>query len=418
MSGSSLAYRSVRPGPALWIALLLILFGGCSRPGAVASGSDQVLPGTGQSNTQIPKAGKSETGISNPDKVIELVAGTYTDGSSRGVYRFSYDPAQQAFGPATLLATMDNPSYGALSADRHWLYVVEELAEGRVRALHRQDDSLTFSARDDLSSEGAHPCYLSLSPDGRNLAVANYSSGNVAIFRLSPDGAILPNPAVHQHRGHGPNTERQQGPHAHWIQWDPESRYIYAVDLGADQVIGYPVAGDGNQPGGDILGNAFTALQTDPGAGPRHMVFHPGGQWVYLVNELSNQVVVAERKPDGTLASKQMISTLPGDFREHSQAGHIAINSTGTRLYVSNRGHDSIAVFAIGQDGSLRLLQHANSRGHWPRFFLLLEQERLLLVANERSGNIAALNMDEGGLLEPTGQPMAISSPTYIGRLY
>ena len=346
-----------------------------------------------------------------PRKIIELVAGSYTSGDSRGVYRFSYNAQTQSFSQTTLLTSMMNPSFGVVSSDATRMYFVEEGQKGQVRSFKRNSENASITQINTLSSQGEDPCYLSLSPNEKHLAVANYSSGNVAVFKLNDAGALVGEPTVLQHQGHGPNTKRQAGPHAHWAKWDPEAKFLYAIDFGTDQVMAYPF----NRSSGHI-GTGFTAFKTEPGAGPRHMVFHPTHNWVYLINELTNQIVVAQREIDGQLKTMQTISTLPEDFDGPSQAAHIAINHNGTRLYSSNRGHDSIAVFEIANDGKLSNVQHIGTQGHWPRFFLLLESEMLLLVANERSNSVVAFQVDAQGLLSLTGQSIEVDQPTYLGE--
>jgi len=357
-------------------------------------------------------AAQTFTAAAAPQGIIELVTGSYTNGDSRGIYRALYNTQTQSFSQPTLLTAMKNPSFGTVSNDGTQLYFVEEGQQGQVSSFKRNSANATLTQINALSSQGANPCHLSLSPDQQHLAVANYSSGNIAVFKLSDSGALMAQPAVLQHRGHGPNANRQQGPHAHWAQWDPEGTFLYAVDLGTDQVMAYPF----NTSSGAI-GTGFTALATEPGAGPRHMVFHPRQQWVYLINELTNQIVFARRQADGRLKTVQRISTLPDDFTGASQGAHIVINNAGTRLYASNRGHDSIAVFEIASMGQLRSLQHIASQGHWPRFFLLADNEKHLFVANERSDSVVALKVDSQGMLSETGQSLSIAAPTYLGQL-
>ena len=363
----------------------------------------------------LPTRSESEQSSSPataPRKIIELVAGSYTSGDSRGVYRFAYNTQTQSFSQPTLLTQMKNPSFGALSNDATRMYFVEEGQEGQVRSFRQNSENASITEINALSSQGENPCYLSLSPNEQHLAVANYSSGNVAVFKLNAAGALVEGPTVLQHQGHGPNTKRQEGPHAHWAQWDPQARFLYAVDLGTDQVMAYPF-----KPSSGHIGTGFTALKTEPGAGPRHMVFHPTHNWVYLINELTNKIVFAKRKIDGQLETMQRISTLPDGFNGPSQGAHIAINNDGTRLYSSNRGHDSIAVFEIANNGKLSIMQHIGTQGHWPRFFLLLDNEMLLLVANERSNSVVALQVDAQGMLSQAGQSVEIAEPTYLGEV-
>ena len=367
------------------VVLPLLLGAGCSRP---------------------EQAPVSTAPTKNP---VHLVAGTYTNTDSRGVYHLTYDPAAHSFNTATLLAELSNPSYGTASQNQERRYFVVEDSDGKVQTFKKSLVSDGLTPQSSHSTQGSHPCYLALSPDEQFLAVANYTSGNVAVFTLDAAGAPQAEPRVLQHQGVGANPKRQEGPHAHWAEWNPEATFLYVVDLGLDQVIAYPF----NRNTGE-LGDGFTALQTTPGAGPRHLVFHPEKNLVYLLNELSNEVLVAERSANGTLEQVQTISSLPEGFAGESYGAHIAINTAGSRLYVSNRGHDSMAVFEIGASGTLRLLQHISTGGHWPRFFLLLDEEELLLVANQRSDNVVAFEIDAQGVLTRVGEPAAISQPSYL----
>ncbi len=370
------------------IVLMLLVMSSCSKP--------EQSPMT----TQPQKS------------TINLIAGAYSDTDSRGVYQLSYDPATHSFTDETLLAELSNPSYGTASKNQDKHYFVVEDSDGKVQAFNSDLENTGLTPINSQSTQGIHPCYLALSPDEQHLAVANYSSGNVAVFGLDGSGALQDDPRVLQHQGVGVNPERQEGPHAHWAEWNPESTFLYVVDLGLDQVMAYPF----DQNSGEI-GDGFTALETTPGAGPRHMVFHPTQDRVYLFNELSNEVVAAQRMASGHLQPLQTVSSLPEGFEGATQGAHIAINAAGSRLYVSNRGHDSIAVFEIAGDGTMQLLQHISTGGHWPRFFLLLEEEGLLLVANQRSDNVVAFEIDAQGTLTRVGEPATISQPTYLAVL-
>jgi len=355
---------------------------------------------------------QSATPANTPQETIELVTGSYTSEHSQGIYRIFYNTQTQSFSQPTLLSQMKNPSFGTQNNDGTLLYFVEEQQQGYVRSFKRNAENASITPINAHSSQGQNPCHLSLSPSEQHLAVANYSSGNVAVFKLSDTGALVDQPTVMQHRGRGPNAKRQEGPHAHWAQWTPDSKFLYAVDLGTDQVMGYTFDTSSGH-----VGRPFTALKTEPGAGPRHMVFHPTRNWAYVINELSNQIVFATRNTDGQLHSEQKISTLPDDFDGPSQAAHIAINNAGTRLYSSNRGHDSITVFKIASNGILSVLQHIATQGHWPRFFLLLDDEKLLFVANERSNNVVAFRVNALGMISQTGQSAQVDQPTYLGQV-
>ncbi|MCI1143118.1 lactonase family protein [Sphingomonas sp. WKB10] len=232
------------------------------------------------------------------------------------------------------------------------------------------------------STMGADPCHIALSQDGKLLAAANYSSGSVALWTLNPaTGLPTGRPAVAQHQGSGPDAKRQAGPHAHWVGFDRSGDILHSVDLGADAVFAHHI----DRAAGRIAKTSI-AYRAVAGSGPRHLVRHPRLPIAYLVAELANTVTVLRSGADGSFARRAEVSTLPAGFSGTSFAAHIAVNAAGTRLYVSNRGHDSIAVFAIGANGDLRLLQHVGCGGHWPRFFLLMEDRNAMLVANRAIG--------------------------------
>jgi 6-phosphogluconolactonase len=337
---------------------------------------------------------------------ISLIVGTYNQKGSEGIYSLSFDPSTGTFGEPKLEARADNPSFISQHGNR--LYAVVETDHGALTTYSRAENGTLQSLATALT-KGASPCYISLSPDGRFIATANYMGGNTSIFRLDDTGVPQGVPQVLQHQGKGPNADRQEAAHAHWAQWDPQQAYLYVVDLGIDEVKAYPFD--------DGAGEGFTALRLAPGDGPRHLFFHPHLPVVYVVNELSNTLVAARRNGDGTFTEFQKIGMLPASFTEHSQAAHLYVTSDGKTLYASNRGHNSIAVFNIGQDGSLNLVEIEPVLGDWPRHFLVLEDERILIVANQESHNLVAFRIESSGALTPMGKQIEIPQPTFLDRL-
>jgi len=389
---------------AMSIVITTGLLGGCERP----------APG--------PQT-ESEPTDEGAGVEIPLVIGTYTGDTgsvvgsnvepSRGLYLVNYDSADGQLSQPVLAASIDNPSFGAIDPDKGRIYVASETEVGEVAAFQWRPGSTDLNLINSVPSAGAYPCYVSLSPDMTRLAVANYVSGNIAVYELDPDtGAIGDSPQTRKHAGRGPNLERQEGPHAHWVEWAPEGRFLYVVDLGIDEIVGYSFDASSGR-----LGEGFTALKTEAGAGPRHLVFHPKKNLVYIFNELSNSVVVASRENDGRLTVRQTLSSLPADFSGHSQGAHIAINADGTHLYASNRGHDSIVVFDVAEDGQLGSPEWISTQGDWPRFFTILPDQQTLLVANERSHNLVTFDIHADGHLSPTGQSVQLAQPVYAGSL-
>ncbi|WP_010545289.1 lactonase family protein [Sphingomonas elodea] len=329
-----------------------------------------------------------------------LIAGTYANGGGPGLVRLVAGP--QGWRAATPLPAIRNVSFGVRSATTGLRYLLDEQTEGRLGIYDAR-----FNRLADLSTLGADPCHAALSPDGRRLAVANYSSGCVALFALDRAGRPLGEGTRIQHEGSGPNRDRQAGPHAHWVGFTARGSQLHSVDLGADAVFLHRLGA-----GGAI--DTSIAYRTEAGAGPRHLARHPRLPVAYLVTELANTVTVLRAHPDGRFTALATLSTLPKGFAGASAAAHIAVNAAGTRLYISNRGHDSIAVFAIQRDGGLTLLQHAGCGGHWPRLFLLREAGGELLVANQRSGNIARLPLARDGRLGTPSRGLAMPGVVFV----
>ncbi len=326
--------------------------------------------------------------ISNAASTVRLTAGTYAQQGGFGLVSLKATNGGWTAGDA--YAAIRNASFGVLSQRHRLRYLLNEQQEGMMGVYDLSLRQVAMS-----STMGADPCHIGLSNDERLLATANYSSGSVALWTLDPvTGLPAGEPQVVQHEGRGPDIGRQTGPHAHWVGFDRSGDILHSVDLGADAVFSHHI----DRAAGRIVDTSI-AYRAVAGSGPRHLVRHPRLPIAYLVAELANTVTVLHAAADGTFTPRGEVSTLPGGFRGTSFAAHIAVNSAGTRLYVSNRGHDSIAVFVIGSKGDLRLVQHVACGGHWPRFFTLMEDRKEMLVANERSGGIARLPLQQDGRL-------------------
>jgi len=367
----------------------------------------RLMLGAGAALTLAPLAARAAA------HEVRLFVGTYTTAKSRGLVPLSYRPSQDKWTLGAPVQDIENASFGAYSRRFGLHYLAIEQAAGQIGAWRASPDGTIWSRQGEVSSGGAAPCFVSLDKAQSCLVAANYDSGSVAFFRLDPtSGLPLEPPTMLQDTGSGPNAERQAGPHAHWAGFGPDQRFLYWVDLGADEIAGAPF-----DPAKASLGERFTAYKPDPGSGPRHMVFHPRRPLAFLVSELGNEVTALQYLPNGRLARLQILSTLPADFTAHNQAAEIALNRAGTRLYVSNRGHDSLAVFAVGNSGRLKLIQLSPTLGDWPRFFLLLEDHARLIVANEKSGELAVFRLAPDGTVHTTGKKLQVPEAVYIGAL-
>jgi 6-phosphogluconolactonase len=270
-----------------------------------------------------------------------------------------------------------------------------------------------LSLLNQVSSRAAGPAHITLDHAGKYALVSNYPRGSVAGFPVLKDGRLGEASAFVQHRGSGGvDKERQEGPHAHAVALSPDNRFALVVDLGLDQLFAYPF-----DSAKGSLGQDPQITKTNPGSGPRHLVFGPNGNFVYVINELQSTVVTYAYEPaTGGLRELGTVSTLPDGFSGRSFASEIALHPSGKFLYASNRGHDSIAVFSIAPTkGTLTKVEFAPVNGKTPRSFAIDPTGSWLLAANQESNNVVVFRIShETGRLSPTGQVLQISSPACV----
>lgn len=320
-----------------------------------------------------------------------LFVGSYAPADQPGIFAFDFDPRCGALAERGAFAGVANPSFLALHPSGRFLYAVSEEAPGAVWAFAIEREPLGLRPLGSQPSGGDGPCHLLIDPAGRRLFVANYGSGSLVALPIGQDGALGAAVAQVQHTGRGAQPGRQDGPHAHSSILDPAGRHLIVADLGIDRLMIYRV--DGASGALERHGEAATR----PGAGPRHLHFHPAGRLLYVVNELDNTLGLYRYDPDsGALGELQVVGTLPPGAPE-SSAADIHLAADGSRLYLSNRGHNSIAVFAIDAEGRPERLATPGCGGDWPRHFALAPGGDWIVVANERSGRIDVLPLRPGG---------------------
>ena len=350
---------------------------------------------------------------------ILVFVGTYTGSGSKGIYVLDLNLATGELRDTGRVAEAVNPSFLTLSSDGAFLYSVSETAttgtakSGAVSAFAVDPVTGALRTLNQQLSKGTSPCHLSLGLDGKALFTANYSSGTVTMLPILADGRLGEPCSTRQHQGKGPNAQRQEGPHAHSITPDPASGLLYACDLGLDQVLIYRAAADTLTPA------APTALATHAGAGPRHLAFHPGGRWLYVVNELDSTVSVFTRQDaEGSFGTAQVqsISTLPAGTTVTSHCADIHVHPNGRFVYASNRGHDSIAVFAVDPaSGTLTAVGVDPVLGKTPRNFAVDPSGRWLLAASQDSDVVKVFALDgNGGRLTYTGHAVAVPKPVCV----
>lgn len=348
---------------------------------------------------------------------LTLYVGTYTSGKSEGIYVYRMD---RTSGELKLLSSSKsvNPSFLTIDRSKRYLYAVNEVNEfdgkpgGAVSAfaIDAADGSLRFLNQQ--ASLGADPCHLTVDRRRESLLVANYTGGNVAVLPIMRDGSLGQATDLKQHEGFGAK-EQQKGPHAHCIILDHLERHALAADLGIDKIMIYrfEAAAHKLRP----AKQPWVALQS--GAGPRHLTLHPNGKYAYVINELDSTLTTLKYDgANGTLTLLDTVSTLPADFSGVSYCADVHVSPSGTFLYGSNRGHDSIVSFAIdGRTGRLKLLEHVSTGGKWPRNFTIDPTGRFLLVANQHTDNVVSLKIDERtGRLTPTDHVAEIPVPVCL----
>jgi 6-phosphogluconolactonase len=346
-----------------------------------------------------------------------VYVGTYTDHGSKGIYAYRFDPATGKLATVGVAAETPSPSFLAISNDHKFLYAANEVSTfngqptGGVSAYAIDSATGKLTLLNQVSSKSPGPAFVTLDRSGKNVLIANYTLGNVAVFPVKSDGSLGANTAFVQHQGSGPNKDRQEGPHAHMVEMSPDNRFALVADLGIDQILVYPFNAEKG-----TLGEAH-AVKVSAGSGPRHLIFDASGKFVYLINELSSTInVFSYSAAGGALAELQTISALPKSFSGKSTAAEISIHPSGKFLYASNRGDDSISVFAVNKaKGTLTLLQTVSTQGKTPRQFTLDPSGNWLLAANQDSNNIVVFRVNpETGHLTPNGETVEVPSPACI----
>ena len=347
-----------------------------------------------------------------------LYVGTYTTGKSEGIYLYRLDLSSGELEHFGTTRGVVNPSFLALAPNRRYLYAVNEVEEfagrksGAVSAFAVDQRTGDLRLLNQKPSLGADPCYVEVDARGRFVLIANYTGGNVTVFPVERDGSLGEATDFKQYQGSSVNRDRQEGPHAHCIVLDPANQFVYSCDLGTDRIMIFHF----DARNGKLLPGDQRWVQMKPGAGPRHLAFHPSGKYVFVLNELHSTITAFSRDPDrGTLQELRTLTTLPKDFSGPNSSADIHVSPDGRFVYCSNRGHDSIAIFTIDTHGNIGTIGHESTRGVTPRNFAIDPAGRFLLVANQKSDNIVAFRRDpKTGRLNSTGRPAQVPSPVCL----
>lgn len=349
---------------------------------------------------------------------LRIYVGTYTSGASQGIYVGQLDLTTGGLRLDGVAAETKNPSFLAIHPSRRFLYAVGEIGDfagkrtGAVSAFRIEPATGRLELLNQQSSGGGGPCHLVVDPTGRNALVANYGGGSVSVLPIGEDGGLEPATAFMQHQGASVNPRRQQGPHAHSINLDAANRFALVADLGLDKILIYRF----DPAAGTLAPNEPAWASVAAGAGPRHFAFHPNGKFAYVINELHSTLTAFHYDAArGALVQVQTVPTLPAPVEGNSTA-EVQVHPSGRFVYGSNRGHDSIAVFAVDADnGRLTLVEHEPTQGKTPRNFGVDPTGRFLLACNQGSDTIVSFRIDpETGALTPTGHRLDVPAPVCV----
>ena len=348
--------------------------------------------------------------MAQEDGMQKVYIGSYSPADEAGIkcYGFNPDTGEMTFLSGT--SGIENPSFLAVHSNGRLLYAVSETdgregnTSGGVASFRIVSSKGELERLNEVSSGGAAPCHISLDRSERVLMAANYNGGNIAAFPLEKDGSLGKISSFHQHRGSGSDLPNQREPHAHSINTDPSNRFAMVADLGLDTLFVYRL----NPETGLLAPHDPPFVKVKRKSGPRHLAFHPGGSFAYLINEIASTITVFKYDSEsGRLEEIQTVSTLPEDFDGRNSTAEVVVHPSGRYLYGSNRGHDSIAVFEIDrQSGKLEPAQHRATGGRSPRNFCLSPDGKFLLAANQRSDNLLVFPLEEssGRILDPVDE--------------
>lgn len=340
----------------------------------------------------------------------------FATGDDGAIHAYDFDLATGVLKLRERTTGVQNAFFLAVSPDNKFLYSIDAKSFGTkpeyAAAFELQGRTGKLKPLNKQTTHGTASCYLDVDATGKIALVANYSSGNVASFPILKDGSLGEAASIIQHEGAIADPVRQKEPHAHCFVISPNNKFAYAADLGIDQIRGYVL----DIPNGKITPMKQPFVRTPPRAGPRHLTFHPKKPWMFVINEIQNSVTRFDYDAEtGALTEQQTISTLPADFKMESNTADVKITPDGKFLYGTNRGHDSVACYSIGDNGTLTLITIEPSLGKGPQNLAITKDGKWLLCANMPDNNVVVFAIDgKTGKLKATGDPVKIPGPSCI----
>ncbi len=379
-----------------------------SNTGLVWLALPVVLAMAGRARAEDPKPGKAT-----------VFVGTYTDGQSKGIYRFDFDESTGEPSALRLAAELKNPSFLAIAPGGRFLYSVSEVDSldgqrgGAIAGFAVDPKTGDLTALNHKSTGGNGPCHVTVDKAGKNVLAANYGGGSVAALPIEADGRLGDRTAFIQHTGSSVNPSRQKEPHAHSVNLDAANHYAFVADLGLDKVLIYRF----DPSKGTLIPNDPPSASLAPGAGPRHFAFHPSGKYAYAISELNSTVTVWSYDSEhGRLTELQTISSLPEGEKGTNYPADVQVHPSGRFLFGSNRGHNSIVSYVIDpQTGKLSQPSHQSQAIKNPRNFAIDPSGKFLLVANQDLDTVVVFKIDmTTGALTPTGHSIKVGKPVCL----
>ena len=346
---------------------------------------------------------------------LSVYVGSYAKPEENGIHHFKLDFATGALTASGGASGVANPSFVAVSPDKKFLYAIGEAGGkkgGPVISFSIDEKTGALTKVSESSSVGNGPCYVTTDKTGKVVLVANYGGGSVASLPVSADGKLSEAASFVQHEGSSVNKGRQAQPHAHSINVSPDNKFALAADLGLDKILIYKLDAEK----GTLKANDPWFGELPPGSGPRHFAFHPSAKYLYVCGEMTSTVhAYAWDAAKGSLKLLQTLSTLPQETKGNSTA-ECQVHPTGKFVYVSNRGHNSIAIFKVDEEtGKLTAAGHESTGGKTPRNFGIDPTGQFLIAANQDSNNVVVFKIESGsGIPKPTGVEVSVPKPVCV----
>lgn len=350
------------------------------------------------------------------NRYYHLLVGTYTSGSSEGIYVYRFDSQTGTFTLEHTEIGVENPSFLTVSPDNSYVYAVNEASgdNGAVSAFHFDNKTGKLTFINKQPSGGADPCYLTIDAQQQHVIVGNYSGGNLSVFPIAQDGSLEPSIQTIQHEGSSVNKSRQEKAHVHSTVFSPQEDYLFVADLGTDKVYSYVYDSNDSKTPLKPADTPFTIIA--PGSGPRHITFDAAGKHAYVIQELTAEITVYDYA-NGVLSLIQTVPMTTKDFKGEVGAAAINISPDGRFIYASNRlDANDITIYKIApKKGTLKWVGNQSTLGKAPRDFLIDPTGQFLFAANQNSDSIVLFKRDEKtGMLDPMETHIEIGHPVYL----